>query len=104
MPWLLFIVSLTQPSITWKEGTSNKELSRVDWPVGRIVDHCFLVLIYVGVLSPLRMVPSIVSIRKLSIAREQVTRQPFSMVSVPSSQHESLPRLPSVMTVNGSVS
>lgn len=104
MPWLLLIVNLTQPSITWKEGTSNKELSRADWPVGRIVDHCFLVLIYVGVLSPLRMVPPIVRVRKLSIAREQVTRQPFSMVSAPSSQHESLPRLPSVMTVTGSVS
>lgn len=74
--WLLFIANLTQPSITWKEGTSHQELSRTDWPVGRNVDHCLLVLIYVEVPSPLRMVPSIVRVRKLSIAREQVTRQP----------------------------
>lgn len=35
--WLIFIVHLTQPLITWKEGVSPEELPQSDWPVAMSV-------------------------------------------------------------------
>lgn len=55
--WLVFIVTMTQPRVTCKEGTSVEEILRSYWPVGMSERELSQLIIDVGGLSLLGKVP-----------------------------------------------
>lgn len=37
---VIFIINLTQPRVSWEEGTSTEKLPKSDWPVAMSVNDC----------------------------------------------------------------